>query len=90
MRVCLFSRRSFSVNVTFSLLRSRNVHSNLLLKFYSSLTTSYFRSSPIHLLFALRRGADKSLAFPISRFPICSTTERIFLGWVKEVRTTKS
>jgi hypothetical protein len=36
------------------------------------------------------RGADKSLAFPISYFPICSTTKRIFLGWVKEVRTTKS
>jgi hypothetical protein len=28
------------------------------------------------------RGADKSLAFPIF-----STTKRIFLGWVKEVRT---
>jgi hypothetical protein len=39
---------------------------------------------------ALRKCADKSLAFPISYFPICSTTERIFLGWVKEVRTTKS
>jgi hypothetical protein len=34
---------------------------------------------------SVRRGADKSLAFPI-----CSTTKRIFLGWVKEVRTTKS
>jgi hypothetical protein len=33
----------------------------------------------------IRRGADKSLAFPI-----CSTTKRIFLGWVEEVRTTKS
>jgi hypothetical protein len=33
----------------------------------------------------IRRGAGKSLAFPI-----CSTTKRIFLGWVKEVRTTKS
>jgi hypothetical protein len=33
----------------------------------------------------IRRGADKSLAFPI-----CSTTKRIFLGWIKEVRTTKS
>jgi hypothetical protein len=33
----------------------------------------------------LRRGADKSLAFPIF-----STTKRIFLGWVKEVRTAKS
>jgi hypothetical protein len=33
----------------------------------------------------IRKGADKSLAFPIY-----STTERIFLGWVKEVRTTKS
>jgi hypothetical protein len=30
------------------------------------------------------RGADKS-----SAFPICSTTKRIFLGWVKEVRTMK-
>jgi hypothetical protein len=29
----------------------------------------------------LRRGADKSLAFPI-----CSATKRIFLGWVKEVK----
>jgi hypothetical protein len=35
-------------------------------------------------------GADKSLAFPISYFPICSTTKRIFLRRVKEVRTTKS
>jgi hypothetical protein len=35
-------------------------------------------------------GADKSLAFLISSFPICSKTKRIFLGWVKEVRTTKS
>jgi hypothetical protein len=23
-------------------------------------------------------------------FPVCITTKRIFLGWVKEVRTTKS
>jgi hypothetical protein len=38
----------------------------------------------------IRRGADKSVAFPISYFLICSTTKRIFLGWVKEVRTTKS
>jgi hypothetical protein len=35
-------------------------------------------------------GADKSLAFPISYFPICSTTKIIFLEWVKEIRTTKS
>jgi hypothetical protein len=33
----------------------------------------------------LREGADKSLAFPT-----CSTTKIIFLGWVKEVRTTQS
>jgi hypothetical protein len=26
----------------------------------------------------LRRGADKSLAFPISHFHICSTTKKIF------------
>jgi hypothetical protein len=38
----------------------------------------------------LRRGVDKSLAFPASSFPICGTTKRIFLRWVKEVRTTKS
>jgi hypothetical protein len=37
----------------------------------------------------VRRGADKSLAFSISYIPICSTTKTIFLGWVKEVRTTK-
>jgi hypothetical protein len=38
----------------------------------------------------IRRGADKSLAVSISYFTICSTTKRIFLGWVKEVRKTKS
>jgi hypothetical protein len=38
----------------------------------------------------LCRGPDKSFAFPNSYFLICSTTKRIFLGWVKEVRTTKS
>jgi hypothetical protein len=37
------------------------------------------------LIEVLRRDADNSLASPI-----CSTTTRIFLGWVKEVRTTKS
>jgi hypothetical protein len=38
----------------------------------------------------LRRGAEKSLAFHTSYFPICNTSKVIFLGWVKEVRTTKS
>jgi hypothetical protein len=42
-----------------------------------------------HLLsiwrYDLRKAADKFLAFPI-----CSITKRTFLGWVKEVRTTKS
>jgi hypothetical protein len=33
----------------------------------------------------LRMGADKYMAFPI-----CCTNKIIFLGWVKEVRTTKS
>jgi hypothetical protein len=42
------------------------------------------------LILLIRRVADKSLVFPISYFLICSTTNRIFLGWVKEVRTTKS
>jgi hypothetical protein len=37
------------------------------------------------ILLVLCNGADKSLAFPI-----CSTNERIFLGWAEEVRTTKS
>jgi hypothetical protein len=44
----------------------------------------------VHCENHIRRGADKSLAFSISYFPICSTTKRIFLGWVKEVRTTKT
>jgi hypothetical protein len=30
------------------------------------------------------------MAFPVSYFPVCSTTKTIFLGWVKEVRTMKS
>jgi hypothetical protein len=38
----------------------------------------------------IRWGTHKSLDFPVSYFPICSTTKRFFLGWVKEVRTTKS
>jgi hypothetical protein len=33
----------------------------------------------------LRMGADKFLALPISYFPLCSRTKRIFLGCVKEV-----
>jgi hypothetical protein len=35
------------------------------------------------------KGADKSLTFLISYFPICNTTKIIFLEWVTEVRTTK-
>jgi hypothetical protein len=38
---------------------------------------------------ALRRGADKSLAFPVSYFRICSTTKRILLGLAKGVGTTE-
>jgi hypothetical protein len=37
-----------------------------------------------------RRGAEKSLVFPIPPFSICSTPKTVFLGWVKEVRTTTS
>jgi hypothetical protein len=33
----------------------------------------------------ISRSAEKSLAFPV-----CSRTIRIFLGWAKEVTTTKS
>jgi hypothetical protein len=36
------------------------------------------------------KGTDKSLAFLICYFLVCSTTKRIFLVWVKEVRTKKS
>jgi hypothetical protein len=42
------------------------------------------------LLITVSLTTYKSLAFPISYFPIFSTTKIIFLGWVKEVRTTKS
>jgi hypothetical protein len=44
----------------------------------------------INILVYVSRGADKSLAFPISYFPICNTTKKIFLGYVKEVGITKS
>jgi hypothetical protein len=33
----------------------------------------------------VRRGSDKSLAFPISYFPICNITKRIFLDGLKEL-----
>jgi hypothetical protein len=33
----------------------------------------------------LRMAADKSLVFPISNFPICSTTKRIFLDGLKKL-----
>jgi hypothetical protein len=39
----------------------------------------------------VRRGTDKSLAFLLSYFPILQHNQnKFFLGWVKEVRTTKS
>jgi hypothetical protein len=41
-------------------------------------------------LIDIRRAAHKSLVFPISCFPVCSTTKIIFLVWFKEVITTKS
>jgi hypothetical protein len=55
-------------------------------RFEPSTSLIHFRSitASVNLL-CIRRGADK-----YSAFPICSTTKRIFLGWVKEVRTTKS
>jgi hypothetical protein len=48
------------------------------------------RSFIICTLHPILMGADKSLAFPISYIPTCSKTKRSSLGWVKEVRTTKS
>jgi hypothetical protein len=47
------------------------------------------RSGYVRFMEHIRRGADKSLAFTVSYFPVCSTTKKIFLGWVKEVRTPK-
>jgi hypothetical protein len=44
----------------------------------------------VNLVLLVRRGADEFLACSFSHFPIYSTTKRIVLGWVKEVRTTKS
>jgi hypothetical protein len=32
----------------------------------------------------IHRGADKSLAFPISYFPVCSTTKRFSLDGLKK------
>jgi hypothetical protein len=32
---------------------------------------------------------DKFSAFPTSCFPVCNTTKRIFLGWVKEVKSVR-
>jgi hypothetical protein len=37
----------------------------------------------------IHRAADKSLTFPISRKGGLQHNKRIFLGWVKEARTTK-
>jgi hypothetical protein len=37
----------------------------------------------------IRTRAAKSLGFPIPYFSVCSTTKRIFPGWVKEVITAK-
>jgi hypothetical protein len=39
----------------------------------------------LNTILHIHRDAGKSLAFPI-----CSTTKRMFLGWVEELRTTKS
>jgi hypothetical protein len=49
---------------------------------FEVLTAVVMKSS---ILWDIHRGADTTLAFRI-----CSTTKRIFLGWVKEVTTTKS
>jgi hypothetical protein len=57
---------------------------------YKFLIGKLERKRPLGRHRRIHRGADKSLAFPISYFPICSTTKGIFLGWVNEVRTTKS
>jgi hypothetical protein len=63
------------------------LHSSMLDKVYLYLS---FTSGRIMAVFeSLRRAADKSLVFPVSKFPICSTNQRIFLEYVKEVRTTK-
>jgi hypothetical protein len=47
-------------------------------KLMTQLVLLFYGSAGVEII---RRGADKSLALPI-----CSTTKRIFLGWVKEVK----
>jgi hypothetical protein len=39
---------------------------------------------------SLFKNYDKSLAFPISPMGGLQHNQKIFLGWVKEVRTTKT
>jgi hypothetical protein len=51
--------------------------------------SAFYKWSHKNKTLYIRRGADKYLAFPIYYFPVCSTTKRIFLGWVKDVRTMK-
>jgi hypothetical protein len=50
----------------------------------------YSRYKKINIFLPEYVGVLISLAFLISSFLICSTIKIIFLGWVKEVRTTKS
>jgi hypothetical protein len=61
----------------------------VLLKSHIALKCNALLSIRFSNTLGLRRGPDNFLAFP-TYFPICSTTKRIFLEWVKEVRTTKS
>jgi hypothetical protein len=57
-----------------------------LLQGFTLLFINYFTLT----LESVHRGVEKFLPFPISYYPICSTTKRMFVGWVKEFRRTKS
>jgi hypothetical protein len=56
------------------------------------ITSPYRESKANHLARnqSLRRNGDKSLAFPIFYLLFAAQPKELFLGWVKEVRTTKS
>jgi hypothetical protein len=80
---CKSSRQQFSESVTPTIQRKRNTTTGQ--KRDVSVPNDPSEKSGYGTHNAICRGADKSLAFPI-----CRTTKIISLGWVKEVRTTKS
>jgi hypothetical protein len=88
---CLVSRHKFKYTYRLTVKYSGIMINLVTWKFIRNSFLDVFAKITNHPLQAIgRRGADKSLPFPVSYFLICSTTKRLFLGWVKEVITTKS